>query len=138
MTHSNRKVVIGLAALALIGGVIACDLPSSTITETVTEAELNEELAADNVTVDFRPGEAVFSTEVEGQTVEMYVSFAAVDGQLEATLTRVTLDGTEMGLDMFEGASDSFSAALSDEIDYYVDSVEITDTEMVVTGHEEE
>ena len=117
--------------------VIACDT-SGTRTETISEEELNEEVAEDGFVVDLQPGKILMSGEVEGMMIELEMTAVARDGGVFMELVSVQVDGVPLPADEFADMSAGLSEMIySDDPDYKVDSVEITDDEIIITSSPE-
>ena len=73
--------------------------------------------------------------------VEISLSLSAVDGKLEPQLVDVQLDGQPVPA-FLQGQVDSFTTPYLEEardadLGFYVESVEVTDNELRVTGRQE-
>jgi hypothetical protein len=129
-----KKKPILFVVLVLIAAAIACST-SGTRTETISEAEFNEDLADSGMTADFQPGQILVSGEVEGQTLEMVLTAAVVDGGVSLEVASVTLNGEPMDLSLFAGMGTELSQVFyNDNADYVVEDITITDTEITVTS----
>jgi hypothetical protein len=136
MSKSMRTV--GVPAIFLVVFVItafACGSPG-TVTETLTEAEINEDPGLEGMVVDLQPGKIVFTGDAEGMSVELEMTMqASADGGVLIEVTNVLVDGSPMPVDMFEG----MGAEISDtfyhpEEGYIVESVEITEDTITITS----
>ena len=136
MSKTMRVVVVALGLIFVTLFVVACG-PPKTLVETITEAELNEEVAEDGFAVDLQPGKIVMTGEVEGMNLVIEILARAEAGALVMELAKVEVNGESMPLEMFAGAdldSDLTEIIYSENEDYEVTTIEITDTEIIVTS----
>lgn len=135
MSKYVRKVgVLSIFVVLSIITVFACGSPG-TLTETLTEDEINEDLAAEGMVVDLQPDKIVFIGESEGMSVELGMTMEASDGGVLIEVTEVYVDGTAMPVDMFEEMGTQMSETFyHPEEGYVVESVEITDDQITFTS----
>jgi hypothetical protein len=136
MSKYMRKVgVLSIFVVVSIVTVFACGSPG-TLTETITEAEINEDPSLQGMVVDLQPGKIVFIGEAEGMPIELEMTMqASADGGVVIEVTEVLVDGSPMPIEMFE----EMGTAMSDtfyhpEEGYVVESVEITDDQITFTS----
>jgi hypothetical protein len=114
--------------------VFACGSPG-TLTETLTEDEINEDLAGQGMVVDLQPGKLVFTGESEGMSVDVEMTMEASDGAVLIEVTEVLVDGTSMPVDMFEEMGTQMSETFyHPEEGYIIESIEITDDQITFTS----
>lgn len=135
MSKYMRKVgVLSIFVVLSIITVFACGSPG-TVTETLTEDEINEDLGLEGMEVDLQPGKIVFIGESEGMTIELGMTMEASDGGVLIEVTEVYVDGTEMPVDMFEEMGTEMSETFyHPEEGYVVESIEITDDQITFTS----
>lgn len=127
----RRFLLIGFVLLMLVVSALACST-SKTTTETITEADLNEELVGEGLTADFQPGVVVFTGTIQGFDVELRMTLEAKDGGLYAQITEATVGGEAVPAEMFEEVNADLASSIFDDEEYTIDSVTITDTEIVI------
>ena len=130
--HAVSGVLSVFVVLSIIT-VFACGSPG-TLTETLTEDEINEDLGLEGMVVDLQPGKIVFIGESEGMSIELEMTMTASDGGVLIDITDVMVDGSSMPVDMFEDMGTEMSETFyHPEEGYVVESVEITDDKITFT-----
>lgn len=132
------KAVEVVSILALVSAIIvACGTPE-TITETVTEAEFNEEgffYYEEKFDADFQPGKIVLTGSVEGEEAVIEIAPGIVDGEVFFDLLNVTFGGQKLPQDAFDAVDADLSTAFyTPDEGYAVTDVAITDDEMTITA----
>lgn len=127
-----------LSILALVSAIVVACGPPQTITETVTEAEFNEEgfvYYDEPFVADFQPDKIVLTGEVEGKEAVVELTVEIVDGGTAFKLLGVTVGGQELAQEMFDAVDADLSVVFhTPEEGYVVTDVAITDDELTVTA----
>jgi len=125
--------------LVLMAAYMTACGPPETITETISEAEFQQEefLCQDYaLTVDFQPGKLVCSGYLEGDQVVVELIPKVEAGMVHFQILRFMVQGEERRLDDFadlnaELAKDTYSA----EEGYAISSIIITDNDLTITSN---
>jgi hypothetical protein len=138
MSKTMRTVgVLSLFVVVSMITVFACGSPG-TVTETLTEDEINEDLGLEGMEVDLQPGKIIFMGESEGMSIELGMTMTASDGAVLIEVTEVLVDGTSMPVDMFEEMGTEMSETFyHPDAGYVVESIEITDDQITFTSVKE-
>jgi hypothetical protein len=132
------QVVKVLSILTLVSTIIVACGPPETVTETVTEAEFNEEgffYYDEKFEADFQPGKIVLTGNVEGEGAVIELTSGIVDGEAVFNLLSVTLGGQELSPDLFDAVgADLATAFYTPDEGYAVTDFTITDDEMTITA----
>jgi hypothetical protein len=136
----SRLIQVGkiLSVLTLVSTiVVACGAPQ-TITETVTEAEFNEEgfeYYEEAFEADFQPGKIVLTGTVEGEDVVIEMAIGMANGEAVFDLLSATIGGQELSQDLFDAVDADLSTVFyTPDEGYAVTGVAITDDEMTITA----
>ncbi len=131
----RRLAPVLLVSLMLLVVALACT--SNEVTETITEAELNEDMEA-GMSVDLQPGVMFISGESEGITIEVTMTFRAENGELVGEVLSAYVDGEEVPAELFGELNQGLSQSLAgNDVDYTVVNVTITEDEIIVEGIQE-
>ena len=130
------QVVKILSILTLVSMIVVACGPPETVTETVTEAEFNEEgffYYDAKFDADFQPGKIVLAGSVEGKEAVIEITLGIADGEAFFDLLSATLGGQELPPDLFDSVGADLSTAFyTPDEGYAVTDVAITDDELTI------
>jgi hypothetical protein len=137
MIKLTKIIKIVLCLVLISAFAVACG-PPETITDTITEAEFNQEdfLCRDyGLVVDFQPGKMVCNGEFEGKVVVVEIVAEVVDGNGRFQILRLTVDGVDLAPEEFADLNAGLAEeTITPEEGYAVASVIITDSELTITS----
>jgi len=135
---SKLKVIRVLSILIFVSTIVVACGPPQTITETMTEAEFNEEgfvYYEEAFEADFQPGKIVLTGTVEGEEAVIEMAIGIADGEAVFDLLSATLGGQELPQDLFDAVDADLSTVFyTPDEGYTVTDVAITDDEMTITA----
>ena len=131
----NARLVFCLVLMAAC--ITACG-PPETITETISEAEFQQEefLCLDlGLNVDFQPGKIVCSGYLEGEQVVAEIIPKIEAGMMYFQILRITVQGEERSLDDFAEMNSELAqeSTITPDEGYAITSITIADNELTIT-----
>jgi hypothetical protein len=132
------EIVKVLSILTLVSTIVVACGPPETVTETMTEAEFNEEgfvFYEEKFDADFQPGKIVLTGSVEGKEAVIEITLRIADGEAFFDLLSATLGGQELPQDLFDAVGADLSTAFyTPDEGYMVTDATVTDDEMTITA----